>query len=107
MYLKCSVKKVVVMIRYLAQISVLVTLFGMAIFISSGNITWFYGWLLMAVLILGQVLTAVIIRKNPALIIVIAIVIRTENEDEFLRRGLDGYQTYTRRVKYCLIPMIW
>lgn len=35
------------------------------------------------------------------------IIIRTYLEDTMLKRGLDGYKTYTQDVKYRLIPFIW
>ncbi len=35
------------------------------------------------------------------------IIIRTELEDKMLIKGLPGYEEYSKRVKYRLIPFIW
>jgi protein-S-isoprenylcysteine O-methyltransferase Ste14 len=35
------------------------------------------------------------------------IVVRTALEDRELRRGLDGYPEYARRVRYRLVPFVW
>ena len=43
----------------------------------------------------------------PALLSVVGIVIRTALEDRTLRKELTGYEEYTRRVRYRLIPRIW
>ena len=42
-----------------------------------------------------------------AFIIAVLIIIRTYLEDKMLKYGLEGYETYTREVKYRLIPLIW
>jgi protein-S-isoprenylcysteine O-methyltransferase Ste14 len=43
----------------------------------------------------------------PAVIICIAMVIRTRMEDETLQTELEGYRAYTQRVRYRLIPGVW
>ena len=35
------------------------------------------------------------------------IIIRTKLEDEMLKKGLFGYEEYSKKVKYRLIPYIW
>lgn len=42
-----------------------------------------------------------------ALVINGAYILKTRDEDEYLRQNLPGYQAYTSRVPYRLIPMIW
>lgn len=42
-----------------------------------------------------------------AVIIAIIIVIRTYLEDTMLKTGLNGYEEYTHKVKYRLVPFIW
>ena len=42
-----------------------------------------------------------------ALAIAVVIIIRTELEDEMLKKGLSGYKEYSEKVKYRLIPFIW
>jgi protein-S-isoprenylcysteine O-methyltransferase Ste14 len=37
----------------------------------------------------------------------VILVIRIRNEEAVLRGGLDGYEAYTKKVKYRLIPFIW
>jgi protein-S-isoprenylcysteine O-methyltransferase Ste14 len=37
----------------------------------------------------------------------VILVIRIRNEEAVLRDGLDGYEAYTQKVKYRLIPLIW
>lgn len=37
----------------------------------------------------------------------VVIIIRTELEDEMLKKGLSGYEEYSKKVKYRLIPFIW
>ncbi len=39
--------------------------------------------------------------------IAVVIIIRTELEDEMLKKGLSGYEEYSKKVKYRLIPYIW
>jgi len=43
----------------------------------------------------------------PAVVSTSAIVLRTMLEDSTLRRELDGYTDYARRVRYRLLPAIW
>ncbi len=43
----------------------------------------------------------------PTLLVVVALVIRTKLEDGMLREELDGYQSYTERTPYRLIPGLW
>ena len=42
-----------------------------------------------------------------ALAIATVIIIRTELEDKMLRKGLPGYEEYSKKVKYRLIPFVW
>ena len=42
-----------------------------------------------------------------ALVTVFLIVVRISVEEQFLRRELPGYDAYTRRVRYRLIPFVW
>lgn len=42
-----------------------------------------------------------------ALAISTVIIIRTELEDDMLKKGLPGYREYSERVKYRLVPFIW
>lgn len=42
-----------------------------------------------------------------ALAISVVISIRTELEDEMLKKGLPGYKEYSEKVKYRLIPFFW
>ena len=42
-----------------------------------------------------------------ALAIAAVITIRTELEDEMLKKGLSGYEEYSKKVKYRLLPWIW
>ncbi len=42
-----------------------------------------------------------------ALAISVVIIIRTELEDEMLKKGLPGYKEYSEKVKYRLIPFVW
>ncbi len=43
----------------------------------------------------------------PALVIGIALMIRTRLEDEMLRQELEGYTQYTKTTPYRLIPGLW
>jgi protein-S-isoprenylcysteine O-methyltransferase Ste14 len=43
----------------------------------------------------------------PGAMIMILYIIRTYLEDRTLQRELDGYTTYTKQVKYRLIPFVW
>jgi len=43
----------------------------------------------------------------PVALTCLVIVIRTRLEDDFLIKGLDGYQEYTQQVRHRLIPGIW
>jgi len=43
----------------------------------------------------------------PALLLTFAFIFRTHFEDKFLCEELPGYEEYTRRVRYRLLPFIW
>lgn len=43
----------------------------------------------------------------PAIFLIICLIIRTNLEDQFLQRKLDGYAEYAKRVRYRLLPGIW
>jgi protein-S-isoprenylcysteine O-methyltransferase Ste14 len=43
----------------------------------------------------------------PSILLISAIVVRTDLEDKFLQNGLPGYQDYSKRTPYRLIPGIW
>ena len=62
----------------------------------------FFGWCLSAPLILGSWWAFI-----PAILSVLAIVIRTSLEDRTLCNELVGYKEYMSRVNYKLIPGIW
>ena len=59
-------------------------------------------WGISTPLILGSLYGLI-----PAGIAVIIMIIRTSLEDKLLRRELNGYVEYTRRVRYRLLPGIW
>ena len=42
----------------------------------------------------------------PAILTVIAIILRTKNEDKSLENELDGYKEYMQKVKYRLFPWV-
>ena len=42
-----------------------------------------------------------------SLCVVAGIIVRTALEDRLLRRELDGYERYVRRVRYRLLPLLW
>jgi len=52
-------------------------------------------------------LTGAIYTLIPSAVIIIIISIRTYLEDRMLKEELKGYQEYSRKVKYRLIPFIW
>ena len=62
----------------------------------------FFGWCLSAPLILGSWWAFI-----PAIMSILAIVVRTSLEDRTLRDELNGYEEYASRVNYKLIPRIW
>lgn len=39
--------------------------------------------------------------------VAVVIIIRTELEDEMLKKGLEGYKEYSEKVKYRLVPFLW
>ncbi|HSQ26660.1 MAG TPA: isoprenylcysteine carboxylmethyltransferase family protein [Anaerolineales bacterium] len=43
----------------------------------------------------------------PTLINILLVILRTSREDIFLKQKLDGYQAYTEKVKYRLLPWVW
>jgi protein-S-isoprenylcysteine O-methyltransferase Ste14 len=43
----------------------------------------------------------------PALLVTVALLIRTHLEDKTLRQELDGYGEYVRTVRYRLLPGVW
>ncbi len=62
----------------------------------------FFGWMLSAPLLLGSWWAFL-----PAIISVIAVIVRTALEDRTLRDELPGYPDYARRVRFRLIPHVW
>ena len=62
----------------------------------------FFGWILSAPLLLGSWWAFL-----PAIISVVAVVVRTALEDRTLRDELPGYPDYARRVRFRLIPHVW
>lgn len=61
-----------------------------------------FGWTLPVPLFLGSWWAFV-----PALLALVTIVVRTALEDRTLRAELDGYEAYTRRVRFRLLPGGW
>ena len=53
-------------------------------------------------LVLGSVYAFIIFLAYPFIIAA-----RIKNEEELLKKELDGYAEYTEKVKYRLIPFIW
>ena len=43
----------------------------------------------------------------PMLLLPVLLMARIRNEEQVLRKELEGYEAYTRQVKYRLIPGIW
>ena len=62
----------------------------------------FFGWCLSVPFLLGSWWSLI-----PAFLSVIGILLRTALEDRTLRKELDGYDAYSRRVRYRLIPGAW
>lgn len=62
----------------------------------------FFGWSLSTPLFLGSWWAFI-----PAMLSIIAIVIRTALEDRTLCEELTGYREYADRVRYRLIPGVW
>lgn len=60
------------------------------------------GWFISAPLMLGSWWAFI-----PAVLTVIALVIRTSLEDRTLAEELPGYKEYAARVRFKLIPMAW
>jgi len=53
-------------------------------------------------LMLGSVWTFV-----PAALLVLLFVVRTHLEDQTLRRELQGYEDYSKRTCFRLVPFVW
>ena len=62
----------------------------------------FFGWSLSTPLLLGSWWALL-----PAMLSIVAMMIRTALEDRTLREELTGYLEYTNRVRYRLFPGIW
>ena len=43
----------------------------------------------------------------PMVLYLVGIILRIRNEEDVLRKGLPGYEEYTRKVKYRLVPFVW
>jgi protein-S-isoprenylcysteine O-methyltransferase Ste14 len=52
----------------------------------------------------GWWILSLALRENPFAATVVKLQLV---EEQFLRRGLKGYNTYTERVRYRLIPFLW
>lgn len=59
-------------------------------------------WALSIPLLTGAVCTLI-----PTVFIIIIISVRTFLEDRMLKKELEGYQEYSRKVKYRLVPYLW
>ncbi|MCD8030905.1 MAG: isoprenylcysteine carboxylmethyltransferase family protein [Bacteroides sp.] len=59
-------------------------------------------WAISVPLLTGTVYTFI-----PSTLIITIITLRTYLEDTMLKKELDGYLDYTRKVKYRLIPYLW
>lgn len=53
-------------------------------------------------LILGSLISVAVFLAFPFILAA-----RIKNEEKVLKEGLDGYEEYTKKVKYRLIPFIW
>ena len=62
----------------------------------------FFGWCLSAPLLLGSWWAFV-----PAVLSVVGLVVRTALEDRTLRKELEGYEAYSKRVRHRLLPGVW
>lgn len=62
----------------------------------------FSGWCLSAPFLLGSWWAFL-----PAILSVFGLVVRTALEDRTLRAELEGYEAYSQRVRYRLIPVVW
>ena len=62
----------------------------------------FFGWCLSAPLLLGSWWAFV-----PAGLTLVGLIIRTALEDRTLRKELEGYEAYSTRVRYRLLPGVW
>ena len=78
--------------------------------VSAGPYRWirhpgYLGWLIFALampLVLGSYWALI-----PAPITLGATILRTHLEDRLLRRDLEGYDDYARRVPWRLLPGLW
>jgi protein-S-isoprenylcysteine O-methyltransferase Ste14 len=43
----------------------------------------------------------------PAILVTVDLVVRTLKEDRFLRANLEGYDDFSRRTRFRLVPGIW
>ena len=43
----------------------------------------------------------------PAVFTAVVLIVRTALEDRFLRRELEGYREYARKVRHRLLPGVW
>ena len=71
-------------------------------FIRHPGYVGFFGWCVSVPFLLGSWWAFV-----PAALSVVGIVIRTALEDRTLREELEGYEAYSRRVRYRLLPGVW
>jgi len=65
-----------------------------------------YAGAILASLALPMMLDAVW-SLIPAMIVVVALIVRTGLEDRMLRAELEGYQGYAEKTRYRLIPGVW
>jgi len=71
------------LVRHPGYAAAIVLLHGMALLLGSG-------WALV-----------------PALLATVGLVVRTALEDRFLKENLDGYELFTHRTQFRLVPGIW
>ncbi len=75
---------------------------GPYVFVRHPGYLGLFGWCLSAPLLLGSWWAFV-----PAIMSVIGLVVRTALEDKTLREELEGYEAYSTRVRYRLLPGVW
>jgi protein-S-isoprenylcysteine O-methyltransferase Ste14 len=71
--------------------------FGGLLFFPAGTLDWWRAWVFLGVVFVGTV----------ASVPIGTLVLRILGEEQFLKQARAGYNAYTERVRYRLIPFLW
>ncbi|HEX4587858.1 MAG TPA: hypothetical protein VH185_07815 [Mycobacterium sp.] len=82
-----------------------VAFFAVLLFWPAGTLSYWQAWVFIAIFMVATPIPSNYLAvKDPAALVLAA---RIEDEEKMLREELAGYDEYTHRVHYRLVPGVW